>query len=76
MESQDVMQKEGWYWLRGTLNLRLANPEGTILGNQSWPVKVSSLQQSQLNQRMLAEIDKRLKNELKSAVLGFATGGQ
>jgi len=76
METQDAMQKEGWYWLRGTLIVRLAGPDGTVLGNKSWPVKVSSLQQSQLNERMLAEIDNKLKSELKSAVLGFATGGQ
>jgi hypothetical protein len=76
METQDVMNKEGWYWLRGTLVVRLADPDGTILGNKSWPLKVSSLQQNQLNERMLAELDHKLKSELKSAVLGFATGGQ
>ena len=70
------MNKEGWYWLRGTLAVRLTDPDGTILGNKSWPLKVSSVQQSQLNERMLAEIDRKLKSELKSAVLGFATGGQ
>ena len=76
METQDVMKKEGWYWLRGTLVVRLADPDGTILGNKSWPLKVSSVQQNQLNQRMLAEIDNKLKSELKSTVLSFATGGQ
>jgi hypothetical protein len=70
------MQKEGWYWLRGTLNINLAGPDGTVLGNKSWPVKVSALQQNQLNARMLAEIDNRLKTELRSTVLGFAAGGQ
>jgi hypothetical protein len=76
METQDAMEKNGWYWLRGTLNVRLADPGGTILGNKSWPLKVSSVQQNQLHQRMLAEIDRKLKTELKSAVLGFATGEQ
>jgi hypothetical protein len=76
VETQDAMQKEGWYWLRGTLNINLAGPDGTVLGNKSWPVKVSALQQNQLNARMLAEIDNRLKTELRSTVLGFAAGGQ
>ena len=76
METQDALEKDGWYWLRGTLNVRLADPGGTILGNKSWPLKVSAVQQNQLNQRMLARIDKKLKSELKSTVLGFATGGQ
>ena len=76
METQDAMRKEGWYWLRGTLSINLADPEGTVLGNKSWPLKVSAQQKNQLNTRMRAEIDNRLKKELKTAVLGFATGGQ
>ncbi len=76
METQDAMKKEGWYWLRGMLNLSLADPEGTVLGSRSWPVKVSALQKNQLNARMLAEIDSKLKSELKSTLLGFASGGQ
>lgn len=76
METQDAMQSEGWYWLRGTLVVRLANADGAVLGNRAWPLKVSSVQKNQLNQRMLAEIDQKLKNELKSTVLGFAAGGQ
>jgi len=76
MVTQDTMQKEGWFWLRGTLVLRLAGPDGTVLGNKSWPVKVSATQENQLYGRMLAEIDHKLKNELKNTVLGFATGGQ
>ena len=76
METQDVMQREGWYWLRGMLSIRLADASGTVLGSVSWPLKVSAVQANQLNQRMLVEVDKKLKNELKSTVLGFATGGQ
>ncbi len=74
METQEAMQKQGWYWLRGTLKLRLVDPEGVVLGNKSWPLKVSSQQQNQLYQRMQNEIDKKLKSELKSTILGFATG--
>jgi hypothetical protein len=76
METQDVMQTEAWYWLRGTLTVRLANPDATVLGNRSWPLKVSALQQNQLHQRMLAEIDQKLKSELKTTLLGFAAGDQ
>ncbi len=76
METQDAMRKEGWYWLRGTLSINLADPEGTVLGNKSWPLKVSAQQKNQLNTRMLAEIDNRLKTGLKPAVLSFATGDQ
>ena len=76
VETQDAMRREGWYWQRGTLVVRLADAEGRVLGNKSWPLKVSAQQQEQLDARMLAEIDSRLKTELKSTVLGFAAGGQ
>ena len=70
----DVVQRQGWYWLRGTLTLRLTAADGTVLGNRSWPLKVSALQQEQLNSRMRLEVDKKLKQELKSSVLGFSNG--
>ena len=75
MVTEDVLLKAGWYWLRGTLNLQLAKPDGTVLGNKSWPMKVSAVQQSQLGSRMRAEVDEKLKKELKNSVLEFATGG-
>jgi hypothetical protein len=76
MQTQDAIQKQGWYWLRGSLNVQLVAPDGSVIGNKSWPLKVSSQQANQLHQRMLVEIDRKLKSELKSTVLGFAAGGQ
>jgi hypothetical protein len=75
MVSDNVLQKEGWYWLRGTLNLQLVKPDGTVMGNKSWPLKVSAVQQGQLDSRMRAEVDAKLKKELKNTILEFATGG-
>ncbi len=74
VETQDAVKKEGWYWMRGTLTIHLGDPQGAVLGNKSWPLKVSAMQENQLHARMLAEIDNRLKAELKSVVLGFAAG--
>ena len=76
MQTQDAMQKQGWYWLRGSLDVQLVAPDGSVIGNKAWPLKVSSQQANQLHQRMLVEIDRKLKSELKRTVLGFATGGQ
>ena len=74
MQTQDALKKQGWYWLRGTLSIHLADAEGTVLGNRTWPLKVSSQQRDQLNHRMLAEVDRKLKSDLKQTVLDFATG--
>jgi len=74
--TQDMIEQQGWYWLRGTLELGLLSPDGTSLGNKSWALKVSAQQPDQLNQRMLAEIDRTLKSELKQTVLDFAVAEQ
>jgi hypothetical protein len=76
VETQDALQKEGWYWQRGILSVDLADARGTVLGNRSWPFKVSATQRQQLNNRMQSAIDSTLKKELKITVLGFATGDQ
>ena len=76
VETQDAVLKEGWYWQRGMLSVDLADAKGTVLGNRLWPFKVSATQRQQLNARMQAAIDRTLKKELKTTVLGFATGDQ
>lgn len=73
LEIQSPINNEGWYWLRGTLTLRLTSADGKVQGNKTWPLKVSASRQQQLNQRMQSAVEKTLNQELKSTVLGFAT---
>jgi len=73
LEVQVPVKKEDWYWLRGTLTLRLASVDGKVQGNKTWPLKVSASSKGQLNQRMLEKVEKKLNQELKATVLGFAT---
>ena len=72
LETQPPIKSQGWYWLRGTLTLRLSTSEGRVQGNKTWPLKVSASQLEQLNQRMKSAVEKKLTLELKPAVLGFA----
>jgi len=63
-----------WYWLRATLKIELIAQDGvTVIGYQSWPLKASASSPSQLRARMLKAADKKLKQELLSSVLEFAT---
>ncbi len=72
MVAQPPLQTEGWYWLRGSLKLELVSDDAqTIMGYKSWPLKVSSQDEAQLNSRMQKEIDKTLKQELFSSILEF-----
>ena len=73
LELQSPIEREGWYWLRGTLTLRLASVDGNVLGNKTWPLKVSSSSKQPLNQRMKASVEKILNQQLKATLLGFAS---
>jgi len=74
LETQVPIVKGDWHWLRATLKIELIAKDGvTVIGYQSWPLKVSASSPSQLNARMLKEVDKKLKKELLNSVLEFAT---
>ncbi|GMR00983.1 MAG: hypothetical protein BMS9Abin19_0329 [Gammaproteobacteria bacterium] len=63
-----------WYWLRATLKIELIAQDGvTVIGYQSWPLKVSASSPLQLQSRMLKEADKKLKQVLLNSILEFAT---
>lgn len=74
LEAQPPINRDDWYWLRATLKIELIGQDGvTVIGYQSWPLKVSASNPSQLNARMLKTVDKKLKQELLKSVLEFAT---
>ena len=74
LESQAPFYKADWHWLRATLKIELIAQDGvTVIGYQSWPLKVSAGNPSQLEARMRTAADKKLKQELLNSVLEFAT---
>jgi len=74
LEAQQPIERGDWFWLRATLKIELIAQDGvTVIGYQSWPLKVSASSPSQLDARMLKAADKKLKQELLSSVLEFAT---
>lgn len=71
---QDLGLQEGWYWQRGTLDVRLTEAAySRVRGNQRWPIKTSARDRASSRSRALDEADKILKAELRSTVIGFAT---
>ncbi len=69
---QPAFESGGWQWLRGRLSIQLAGSDGTPLGGQSWPLKVSSLQRELLKPRLRHQLEEILKRELLTAILRFA----
>lgn len=75
MQLDDLGQVEGWYWVRGTLEVQLAETaSGKVRGTQRWEIKTSSRDQATAQRRALDQADSILKKELKPAILKFATG--
>jgi hypothetical protein len=74
LETQQPIDQGDWHWLRATLKIELIAQDGvTVIGYQSWPLKVSASNPTQLDARMLKEADKKLKKELLSSILEFVT---
>lgn len=74
LDVQDLGMRQGWYWLRGRLGIKLVEPNGKIRGRSTWPLKVSALQRNDAEARMMAQVSKTLDQHLKSAIIDFATG--
>ncbi len=72
--ANEPIKKDDWYWLRSTLKLEFIAQDGvTVLGYESWPLKVSAGASSQLRSRMRKAADKKLKTELFNSMLKFAS---
>ncbi len=74
LEVQDLGFRQGWYWLRGKLSIKLVEANGRIRGRKQWPLKVSALQHNDAESRLMTQVSKTLNAELKPAVLEFSTG--
>jgi len=74
LDAQQPINSGDWFWLRATLKIELIAQDGvTVIGYQSWPLKVSASSTSQLNARLMKAVEEKLQQELLSSVLGFAT---
>ena len=76
LDVQDLGFRQGWYWLRGKLSVKLVEKDGKIRGRKQWALKVSALQHNDAESRLMSQVSKKLNADIKSAILEFATGVQ
>jgi hypothetical protein len=74
LDVQDLGFRQGWYWLRGKLSIKLVEAGGKIRGRKQWPLKVSALQRNDSESRLMTQVSKKLNAELRSAMIEFSTG--
>lgn len=71
---EDLGNREGWYWLKGTLELKLSDMPGERMrGVKRWDIKVSAQQPSVAQQRARDQVNAILQQDLRTTLLGFAT---
>jgi hypothetical protein len=63
LDTEQVQKKEGWYWLRGSLELSLKKG-GETLAKQRWPIKVSATDKGLVAQRAKDQLAGKLPNYL------------
>ena len=69
----DLGRKEKWHWMRGTIEVALLEKaSGRVRGSKTWPVKASAQDVKTARSRVLFEIEKLLKQDLRPAIIEFA----
>jgi len=74
LDVQDLGFRQGWYWLRGKLSVKMVSANGKIRGRKQWPLKVSALQHNDAESRLMTQVNTKLNSEIKTAILEFSTG--
>lgn len=69
----DLGRQGGWNWVRATVEVSLVEKEsGRVRGSKTWPIKESAQDAKTARARTLIELEKLLKQELRSAIIEFA----
>ncbi len=64
VDREPLTQRQGWFWLRGSLQLTLSNNAGTVIAQQRLPVKISAQQAGLIEQRLRNRINSAIANQL------------
>ena len=74
LDQAEPIKSDGWFWLRATLKLELIAQDGvTVMGFQSWPLKVTAGERTQLQSRLHNAVNKKLEEEVLNSILQFAS---
>jgi hypothetical protein len=69
----DLGRRDGWNWMRAAVEVSLVEKESrTVRGTQTWPLKASAQDAKTARSRVLIEVEKLFKQELRNTIIGFA----
>lgn len=74
LDLNDVGVQQGWHIMRGTVTVQLVEKEsGRVRGEKIWPLKEGAKDAKTARARVLKEIEKLFKEELRGTIVEFAT---
>lgn len=72
LETQPIEDKEGWMWIRASLDVNLLDAKtGQSRGSHRWSIKASAQTEGSAKKRAKDKLDKLLKQELKETIISF-----
>ena len=72
LDLDDLGRQEGWYWMKGTLEVKLADrATGRVVGTRRWDIKAAGREPALARRRAMDEVAKILNSELRKTVIGF-----
>lgn len=72
LELEDLGMREGWYWVKGSLEIVLGDRTGQVRGSHRWDIKSSGQDPQLANQRALDEVESTLNRELLATLVSFS----
>lgn len=70
----DIGRVDGWNWMRATVEVSLVEKaSGRVRGSKIWPAKASARDARTARTRILIEIKRLLKEELRDSIVEFAS---
>lgn len=73
LDQVPVYQKQGWYWLRGSMQLSLRHQDD-VVANKRWPFKVSATDPGMAEQRARDALSNELAGQLYEMLVTSSAG--
>lgn len=70
VETADLPKRNGWFWKRAVVSLRISGPAGESLGQQRWELKESASDAQTVNLRLRQKVADILESEGREAIIG------
>ena len=74
LNAADQPQREGFFWITGTLQVSLAGSDNRAHGVRRWELKVSAGNRQLAQQRLMDQVAHDLQSDIQGTVLAFAAG--